>query len=569
MHKNSDTQPPKSGPSYTAWMSITFIMILAFAFLAVCGYKLFESNENYHHLSELNASVKSSLVDLATQVDSLTAFINSKSDQPEGPTAGVIPVFAAQAIAAVQTINDKITAQASPLAESLSIMQGQYDQFTGYLNFLFIVLAAVLTIFTIAIPFMNYNFLQKDQIFRLNRQYSELEDKMSNELTRMQNAIAQATQVSSEIAVSDISDANEIKPISNAPADVAQAAYISSQISFGRGNYQDALSKLDTAVNLLPENVDYRFARGATLHQMKRYEEALKDKEAAVRKEPNNARYLNSRSITLRHMKRYEEALQDVNEAVRLEPNNARYLDSRSITLHEMERYEEALKDLDEAVRLEPNNARYRDSRGTTLHEMKRYKEALKDFDEAVRLDPNNAWYRDGRRIILHRLKRYNEALTEANRASDLEPDIARYIAGVGVELYSLHQYDIAMEKFDAALQKDNPVSFIYRYRGLCTIRLIEQGYSSISKVDALRDLDKAIEMENDFLMNYLARAEYYIWQNEYDMALTDLNKALSLDECEPEVYHMFALYNHALGDLIKADIYHKLAIGHGYITEP
>ena len=58
---------------------------------------------------------------------------------------------------------------------------------------------------------------------------------------------------------------------------------------------------------------------------MKRYDEALTETQKAVELEPNNAEYRNSLGITLHNMKRYDEALIEKQKAVELEPDNKMY----------------------------------------------------------------------------------------------------------------------------------------------------------------------------------------------------------------------------------------------------
>lgn len=284
------------------------------------------------------------------------------------------------------------------LGETVAIVQNANSQALSTINNYLVIFSILITVVVLIVPLFNYWFLQKEQVSRLEKQYSAFDVQINNELSRMKKSIQQSTQVSFNVISGAMKEnANvyygRIEPVSDDSNDRAIAYYMNSDIFLLRNQPNCALREINNALGLEPNNPEYLNQRGVILHIMNRFEEAIRDKSRAIMREPNNARYISCRGVTFHVMKRYSEALEDHNKAVELDPNNPEIHYCRGATLHELQRYEEALQEENKAIDLEEDNAKYYHTRGITLLGMKHYAEAISEFDKALNLDPGNTSY--------------------------------------------------------------------------------------------------------------------------------------------------------------------------------
>ena len=334
----------------------------------------------------------------------------------------------------VYTVNEEFLT----LSEALSIMQDQYNAHQSNLSTLLTVAGIGFAVFSVAVPLFNYAFLQKEQVSLLHARIAELEEnieasakmrvetdeklaQVDKEISRMRKQIEESQKVTAA-QVDPKKTKVDFKPISDDKADIAHSHYMNALRLFDSGKYEEALIEGRKAVELEPDNAEYRNSLGATLDALKRYEEAFAEKQKAVELEPDDYWHHGSLSATLDGLKRYDEALIECQKAVELEPDSATYHNGLGWTLYKMKRYEEALAEGREAVRLDPSDAESHDTLGVTLHAMERYEEALIELQKAVELAPDNAEHRFNLGKTLHDLNRRDEAAIEIKKAIALDP---------------------------------------------------------------------------------------------------------------------------------------------------
>ncbi len=88
------------------------------------------------------------------------------------------------------------------------------------------------------------------------------------------------------------------------------------------GNYQQALTTVDSAIKDDPQNVRLIKMRGNIHFKLNDYQSALSDFNTVVQMYPNQAKPYVDRAIVLYAMKNYDAALSDVDHALRLRPDS-------------------------------------------------------------------------------------------------------------------------------------------------------------------------------------------------------------------------------------------------------
>jgi tetratricopeptide (TPR) repeat protein len=265
--------------------------------------------------------------------------------------------------------------------------------------------------------------------------------------------------------------------------------------------YEEALTALEQAIRLDPNNALAYLGKGATLDDLKRYEEALAAFEQAIRLDPTDALAYLGKGTTLHDLKRYEEALAAYDQAIRLDPNYASAYYHKGNALRKLKRYEEALVAFEQAIRLDPNYTYAYISKGNALHNLKRYEEALTAFEQAIRLDPNNAFVYYNKGSVLDDLKRYEEALAAFEQAIRIDPTDAFAYYNKGNALRNLKRYEEALAAFEQAIRLDPTDALAYSGKGT-TLRDLKR-YE-----EALAAYDQAIRLDPNNALAYRGKKE-------------------------------------------------------------
>jgi len=155
----------------------------------------------------------------------------------------------------------------------------------------------------------------------------------------------------------------------------------------------------------------------------------------------------------------------------------------------------------------------------------------------------------------LVKLNRYDEAMEKFNEALDYLPSYAPGINGKANLLILQGEYKDAYKLVDDGIQKNSDFAPYYLTRGIILIN--NKRYDK-----AIEDLNRALDLtqgKNDKILEnkiYVNRGAAYQKLTEYDAALSDYSKAISLSTKNPNVYmyrgflyYQTQDYNEALKD--------------------
>ena len=190
----------------------------------------------------------------------------------------------------------------------------------------------------------------------------------------------------------------------------------------GTGDGDRALTDMERAIELDPEDAENFFIRAVMYREMGRFTEALADHARAIELVPGEAEVFTQRAVTYRDMERYAEALADHDRAIELGPDGFA-IGQRAITYRCMGRFEDALADHDRAIELGPDEyTNFRD-RAVTYRCMGRFEDALADHDRAIELGPDEYTNFRDRAVTYRCMGRFEDALADHDRAIELGPN--------------------------------------------------------------------------------------------------------------------------------------------------
>ena len=276
-----------------------------------------------------------------------------------------------------------------------------------------------------------------------------------------------------------------------------------------------------------PENDLANTASERVAHYNEQYNE-FSDKYGKISAETNET----ARAISDYHKQQIEKA----SVLIERNPSASNYL-SRGSVYGSLGQYDKAVSDYSQAIEIDEYYAEAYFRRGCTYYATRQYEEAVSDYTKAIAIDAHyvEACFRRGRTYYAtgqyeEALKDYTTAigLSKDQEAKLLYEDILYKVYESRAKLYDnvLHLYDLAIEDYTKAIEIRGD-DLLYWSRGRCYLR--NGNYS-----EAVNDSNFAIALDPDEF-NYVLRGDSRLFLKQYDLALSDYTKAITLSQ-ESEV---------------------------------
>ncbi|MCZ8212967.1 tetratricopeptide repeat protein [Microcystis sp. LE19-8.1F] len=358
----------------------------------------------------------------------------------------------------------------------------------------------------------------------------------------------------------------------NDPDNVYLAWYGKGLALFELREHQPAIEALQQAINTLPKRENLKKFHSSILQKqsvvyryLENYEQALTVINQAISLVPNNPNSYNEKLAVLYQLKRYDEGLAAINQAINLAPRAAWYL-NRGLLYSDLQKYELALSDYNKAIDINPNYAKAYNNRGILYKDLQKYELALSDYNKAIDINPNDAMAYNNRGLLYHNQQKYELALSDYNKAIDINPNVAEAYYNRGILYIDLQKYDLALSDFSKAIDINPNDANAYYNRGNL--------YKDLQKYDlALSDYSKAIDINPNDAMAYYNRGVLYSDLQKYDLALSDYNKAIDINPNDAlayvnrgVVYALTREFPKALADAEKAsELYRQQGNEAGY----
>ncbi|MFM8924622.1 MAG: tetratricopeptide repeat protein, partial [Microcystis panniformis] len=223
------------------------------------------------------------------------------------------------------------------------------------------------------------------------------------------------------------------------------------------GKYQTAMEAFQQAINTLPKREDLKKFHSSILQRQsvvysylgdfstsagrerearENYEQALSVINQAISLVPNNPNHYNEKSSVLSRLKRYDEGLAAITQAIDLAPRAVWY-GNRGNLYREQQKYKLALDDYNKAIELNPNFAMAYNNRGNLYYNQQKYELALADFNKAIELNRNLAEAYLVRGALYYDLGKYELALADFSKAIEINRNFAGAYANRGL-LYAI-----------------------------------------------------------------------------------------------------------------------------------
>ena len=241
--------------------------------------------------------------------------------------------------------------------------------------------------------------------------------------------------------------------------------------------------------------------RGSLAYERGDYKDAITDYDIAIDKDPNYAEAYYLRGLTRKSLEQREESIVDFDDAIRLNPNRAEAYYERGSAKGNLGRYEESIVDFDDAIRLNPEHTKAYYWRGGVRYNLKRYEEAIVDFTSALRLDPKHAETSYWRGRAKYDLKRYEEAIVDFDDAIHISIKDLRVYYWRGLSKMQLGQNDASIVDFDRAIRLEPTFAYSHYHRGEVKFNL---NRSAEAKADLEEALSLAKQSDDDAIIRWI-----------------------------------------------------------------
>ena len=251
---------------------------------------------------------------------------------------------------------------------------------------------------------------------------------------------------------------------------------------YENGKISQALSELETALEINPSNGSWHFNKALTLDTINRFDDAISEYEIALQLNPDDLEILNSLAIDYTRTGQYDVAIDIFEHIQELDPKFEPCYCNRIITYTETGQHDLAEQMFYLAQQINPNCALCYYNIGNSLFARGQYEKAIRCWQRTAKLEPNHPqinyriaqayWYkRDNARareyflaelrtnagdvdvildfgLFLLEVGDIESAKEKFNRILELVPDFAAALFYLGEIAFSNADYE--------ALQKDN-----------------------------------------------------------------------------------------------------------------
>ena len=220
--------------------------------------------------------------------------------------------------------------------------------------------------------------------------------------------------------------------------------------------------------------------------------------------------------------------------------------------------YDKAVAEYQAAIRLEPGNEAYYFDLGHELIIHYNFDLAGEIFETAVKRFPASERLQLGLAVAYFAQLRYDKAVPALKAAIELEPEspMGYFFLGKAFVLLSDERdlfngawVDLDFQKY-SELRPNDPIPYYVR-----AVRLLRQGSSENSQQDeALRLLQKTLEIDPSFSEAYLELGKIYFKSKQYQKAIDAYQRAVDLNPALAEAYYGLSLAYARSGNAEKAN---------------
>ena len=228
--------------------------------------------------------------------------------------------------------------------------------------------------------------------------------------------------------------------------------YINSGIAkMESGNYDEAITDFDRAIELDADNAEAHSHRGSAKSHIGDIEGAIEDFDRAIEIDADDVGAYVQRAIGKQHKDDHQGAIADWSHALELKPDDGGWYVNRGMVKEIIGDYDGATADYNRAAEVEPNYEVAYIARAYIKRKQGDYEGAVADYDRVIELWPDDAAAYSNRGFAKSQTGDYEGAIADYDQAIKLRPDDVALHIDRGLIKSSTGNHDGATADFSRA----------------------------------------------------------------------------------------------------------------------
>ena len=301
-----------------------------------------------------------------------------------------------------------------------------------------------------------------------------------------------------------------------------QAFYMSGILQMDLGDLDAAKATVDKILASFADRPEGSRLNGLLLYRQGKYAEAKIALESSLQKQQHLLSYF-FLGLSYYGLEQYELALNQFQKALDLNPGFERARVLVSMTLLKQKRLDDAIIEIQKVLRTNPNNAYAHNILGSAYLANGQYDKGMAELDAATELDPT---------LADAHLKRGIFHLAKGQGAAG-EADLVKAVAAAPEVLNGrlmLVTHYLRQKNYSAAIQNLQDGMDGSKADALLNNYLAAAYFSQKKPQQALAALEKAKQVNPEYLTPYFNIASYYASQSEYNKAIAEYQLVVAKD---------------------------------------
>ncbi|MBV9460815.1 MAG: tetratricopeptide repeat protein [Bradyrhizobium sp.] len=315
----------------------------------------------------------------------------------------------------------------------------------------------------------------------------------------------------------------------DAPANIRAWAYMRRAAAYD--DVDRALSDLETAIYLAPNDAYPRTLRAHLLLKQEQFDKAIEDLNVALRLNGSDAYSYGSRAYAYDRKGDHARAIDDYSRAIKLKPDLVEAYLGRGGVFAALGQYDRAAADYNAVLKINPRAEAALIGRGSLFILKGDLNAAMSDFDEAIRLNPDAKWAYNGRANVLWKSGKPDRALVEVDKAISIDPTENAFAVTRATALFEKGEDRSIWAVYNEAVRRNPASAVAFNNRGFVRKALRDLN-------GAMSDLDEAIRLDASFAKAWANRGEVWTLLGNFDRALADQDQAIKLNPREAFGYY-------------------------------
>ncbi|MBX2844673.1 MAG: tetratricopeptide repeat protein [Saprospiraceae bacterium] len=335
----------------------------------------------------------------------------------------------------------------------------------------------------------------------------------------------------------------------------AEDFYERGEELFDKEEYTESIENYTEAIKLEPRQGKYYYSRGVSKQLSEDYYSAISDYEKAIELNYYKANCYNRLGVCMYQLGDNKNAVENYKKAIALDSSKSIYFSNICHALNREQKFEETLVYLDKLADFQTDSTVYY-AKGALLTELGRYEEAYAAFEESINSGYANALVYNYYGVANYRNNDFENAIKKYEKANLLEDSVMLYTENLAYAYYQNENYELATHMFQKALEIGEDV------QGASFYSSYSLSLRNLGQYDqALEQIDKALSLENQNAEFYDVKGLVLHDQGLYASAVENYTRSIGIYPDDPKPYYWRGLANEAALNMYDACQDYKKAV--------